>query len=101
MGSGDPAADALLSAPVLLRGHHPGALPLTLSRRIAMARDATAAAVPTLRPAWLLDLLPLAVVLLIAAHVLALARHGRVQAARAEQEALTRGPECLQPVLAI
>ncbi|CAL4917182.1 unnamed protein product [Urochloa decumbens] len=72
MGSGDPAADALLSAPVLLRGHHPGALPLTLSRRIAMARDATAAAVPTLRPAWLLDLLPLAVVLLIAAHVLAL-----------------------------
>ncbi|CAN6287967.1 unnamed protein product, partial [Urochloa humidicola] len=74
MGSGDPAADPLLlSAPVVLRGHHqPGALPLTLSRRIAMARDATAAAVPALRPAWLLDLLPLAVVLLIAAHVLAL-----------------------------
>ncbi|CAN6282750.1 unnamed protein product [Urochloa humidicola] len=70
MGSVDPAADSLLS-PVLLRGHA-GALPLTLSRRVAMARDATAAAVPALRPAWLLDLLPLAVVLLIAAHVLAL-----------------------------
>ncbi|RLN42404.1 hypothetical protein C2845_PM01G39610 [Panicum miliaceum] len=69
MGSGDPAADPLL--PPLLR-HHPGAL--SLSRRVAMARDATAAAVPALRPAWLLDLLPLLVVVLIAAHVLALVR---------------------------
>jgi len=69
MGSGDPAANALLP-PLLLR-HHPGAL--SLSRRVAMARDATAAAVPSLRPAWLLDLLPLLVVL-IAAHVLALVR---------------------------
>ncbi|KAJ1295153.1 hypothetical protein BS78_01G202000 [Paspalum vaginatum] len=87
MGSGDPAADPLAS---FLR--HPGAL--SFSRRVAMARDATATAVPALRP-WLVDLLPLLVVLLIAAHVLALvrlldlqARHGRVQAARAEQEAL-------------
>ncbi|XP_066337947.1 uncharacterized protein [Miscanthus floridulus] len=78
MGSGDQAADPLSS---FLR--HPGAF--SLSRRVAMARDATA--VPALRP-WLVDLLPLLVVLLIAAHVLALARHGRVQAARAEQEAL-------------
>ncbi|PUZ38619.1 hypothetical protein GQ55_9G211600 [Panicum hallii var. hallii] len=68
MGSGDPAADPLLLPPLLR--HHPGAL--SLSRRVAMARDATAAAVPALRPAWLLDLLPLLVVLLIAAHVLAL-----------------------------
>ena len=69
MGSGDPAANPLLR-------HHPGALSLSLSlsRRVAMARDATAAAVPALRPAWLLDLLPLLVVLLIAAHVLALVR---------------------------
>jgi hypothetical protein len=65
MGSGDPAADTL--SPLL---RHPGALTLTLSRRVAMARDATAAAVP----ARLLDLLPLIVVLLIAAHVLALVR---------------------------
>ncbi|KAG2548439.1 uncharacterized protein LOC120650765 [Panicum virgatum] len=65
MGSGDPAADPLLR-------HHPGALSLSFSRRVAMARDATAAAVPALRSAWLLDLLPLLVVLLIAAHVLAL-----------------------------
>ena len=70
MGSGDPAANALLPPPLLR--HHPGAL--SLSRRVAMARDATAAAVPALRPAWLLDLLPLLVVLLIAAHVLALVR---------------------------
>ncbi|OQU91628.1 hypothetical protein SORBI_3001G218200 [Sorghum bicolor] len=83
MGSSDPAADPLSS---FLR--HPGAF--SLSRRVAMARDATATAVPGLRP-WLVDLLPLLVVLLIAAHVLALARHGRVQAARAEQEALRRG----------
>ncbi|TKV93338.1 hypothetical protein SEVIR_9G219800v4 [Setaria viridis] len=67
MGSGDPAADPL--SPLL---RHPGALTLTLSRRVAMARDATAAAVPALRPAWLIDLIPLLVVLLIAAHVLAL-----------------------------
>nr|ACG47134.1 hypothetical protein [Zea mays] len=36
-----------------------------------MARDATATSVPALRP-WLVDLLPLLVVLLIAVHVLAL-----------------------------
>ncbi|XP_066375492.1 uncharacterized protein [Miscanthus floridulus] len=62
MGSGDQAADPLSS---FLR--HPGAF--SLSRRVAMARDATA--VPALRP-WLVDLLPLLVVLLIAAHVIAL-----------------------------
>jgi hypothetical protein len=66
MGSSDPAADPLSS---FLR--HPGAF--SLSRRVAMARDATATAVPGLRP-WLVDLLPLLVVLLIAAHVLALVR---------------------------
>ncbi|XP_062200592.1 uncharacterized protein LOC133903302 [Phragmites australis] len=61
MGSSDPAAD-----PLGLLFRTPGAL----SRRVAMARDA-AAAMPALRP-WLVDLLPLLVVLLIAAHVLAL-----------------------------
>ncbi|AQK65048.1 uncharacterized protein [Zea mays] len=64
MGSGDPAADPLSS---FLR--HPGAF--SFSRRVAMARDATATSVPALRP-WIVDLLPLLVVLLIAAHVLAL-----------------------------
>ncbi|XP_062205039.1 uncharacterized protein LOC133907054 [Phragmites australis] len=63
MGSGDPAADPL--GLIHLRGT-PGAL----SRRVAMARDAAAVA-PALRP-WLVDFLPLLVVLLIAAHVLAL-----------------------------
>jgi len=66
MGSGDQAANPLSS---FLR--HPGAF--SLSRRVAMARDATATAVPALRP-WLVDLLPLLVVLVIAAHVLALVR---------------------------
>ncbi|CAD6212909.1 unnamed protein product [Miscanthus lutarioriparius] len=68
MGSGDQAAAPLSS---FLR--HPGAF--SLSRRVAMARDATATAtaVPALRP-WLVDLLPLLVVLLIAAHVIALVR---------------------------
>jgi len=66
MGSGDQAANPLSS---FLR--HPGAF--SLSRRVAMARDATATAVPALRP-WLVDLLPLLVVLLIATHVLALVR---------------------------
>ncbi|KAF8723098.1 hypothetical protein HU200_003915 [Digitaria exilis] len=74
MGSSDPAADPLgLSSTTLLPlPHHHAAL--SFSRRVAMARDATAAAVPALRPAWLLDQLPLLVVLLIAAHVLALVR---------------------------
>uniref|UniRef100_A0A0A9D7X5 Uncharacterized protein n=1 Tax=Arundo donax TaxID=35708 RepID=A0A0A9D7X5_ARUDO len=62
MGSGDPAADPL----GLLR------TPSALFRRVAMARD-VAAAVPALRP-WLVDLVPLLLVLLIAAHVLALIR---------------------------
>ncbi|XP_066356778.1 uncharacterized protein [Miscanthus floridulus] len=64
MGSGDQAANPLSS---FLR--HPGAF--SLSRRVTMARDATATAVPALRPC-LVDLLPLLVVLVIAAHVLAL-----------------------------
>ncbi|XP_066335342.1 uncharacterized protein [Miscanthus floridulus] len=64
MGSGDQAANPLSS---FLR--QPGAF--SLSRRVAMARDATATAVPALRP-WLVDLLPVLVVLVIAAHVLAL-----------------------------
>ncbi|KAL6643204.1 hypothetical protein ACP70R_021385 [Stipagrostis hirtigluma subsp. patula] len=67
MGSANPAADPI----GLLRLRHPGAL----SRRAAMARDgataAAAAVAPALRP-WLVDLVPLLVVLLIAAHVLAL-----------------------------
>uniref|UniRef100_A0A0A9GNX5 Uncharacterized protein n=1 Tax=Arundo donax TaxID=35708 RepID=A0A0A9GNX5_ARUDO len=62
MGSGDPAADHL----GLLRT--PGAL----FHRVAMACDATAT-VRALRP-WLVDLIPLLVVLLIAAHVLILVR---------------------------
>ncbi|TVU30368.1 hypothetical protein EJB05_21984 [Eragrostis curvula] len=61
MGSSNPAADPL---PLLrLRG-----TPAALARRVAMARDAAG---PALRP-WLADLVPLLVILLIAAHVLAL-----------------------------
>lgn len=47
---------------------HPGAL----ARRIAMARGAAVA--PALRPWLLFDAVPLVVVVLIAAHVLALVR---------------------------
>ena len=59
MGSNNP----VVPDPVL--GLH---LPGILSRRVAMARDAVA---PALRP-WLLDVVPLLIVLLIAAHVVAL-----------------------------
>ncbi|KAF0929458.1 hypothetical protein E2562_021559 [Oryza meyeriana var. granulata] len=62
MGSNSPVVpDPVLGLHLPLR--HPAAL----SRRVAMARDAAV----VLRP-WLVDLLPLLVVLLIAAHVLAL-----------------------------
>lgn len=63
MGSSNPAADPL---PLLrLRG-----TPAALARRVAMARNDSG---PALR-LWLVDLVPLLVVLLIAAHVLALVR---------------------------
>ncbi|KQJ97113.1 uncharacterized protein LOC100841653 [Brachypodium distachyon] len=62
MGSSSPA----VPDPALALGlRHPGAL----ARRIAMARGAAVA--PALRP-WLADAVPLVVVVLIAAHVLAL-----------------------------
>ncbi|KAK3157788.1 hypothetical protein QOZ80_2AG0128020 [Eleusine coracana subsp. coracana] len=61
MGSSNPAADPL---PLLrLRG-----TPAALARRVAMARNDSG---PAVRP-WLVDLVPLLIVLLIAAHVLAL-----------------------------
>jgi hypothetical protein len=64
MGSSNSAADPL---PLLrLRGTS-----AALARRVAMARDDAA---PALR-LWLVDLVPLLVVLLIAAHVLALVPH--------------------------
>ncbi|KAL5231191.1 hypothetical protein ABZP36_029967 [Zizania latifolia] len=63
MGSNSPVVpDPVLGLHLPLR-HSTGAL----SRRVAMARDAAVVPHP-----WLVDLVPLLVVLLIAAHVLAL-----------------------------
>uniref|UniRef100_A0A0E0IU11 Uncharacterized protein n=1 Tax=Oryza nivara TaxID=4536 RepID=A0A0E0IU11_ORYNI len=73
MGSTNSPVVVVVPDPVVVGVglHHPHPAAALISRRVAMARDYAGAAA-VLRPPWLLDLLPFLIVLLIAAHVLAL-----------------------------
>lgn len=75
MGSTNSPVVVVVPDPVVVGVglHHPHPAAALISRRVAMARDYAGAAA-VLRPPWLLDLLPFLIVLLIAAHVLALVR---------------------------